>query len=516
MVTTIERPITQTFPKQGRTLYELWPTQAKALRLLGLDPYQSASLPIEELLYGGQAGGGKSHLLRAVGVTVCLRWPGAVIPLFRRSYPELEDSHIRWVQQEIPREIAVYNQVRHELKFANGSSFLFRHANDDAAVLSYLTAEWAGLLIDQAEQFSPYQIQLLRTRVRQPVDAFGGTWRPVIVYSANPGGPAHQYLRDGFVDAGPSETPFEAPENDGGLRRYYLPARLSDNPSLNATDYRRLLQGLPEHLVKAYMEGDWAGVVGAYFSQFRARDLEGEKWHVWTEAEIREHYHLEEDAPFPPESWVKWCGVDGGVRDPWCVIWLTRAPDRRVIAYRETYARGIEIPEQARTIRHIAKEHGEVITRFLADPAMFANRANLSVSDFQVYAREGVPLTRGNNKREQGWRRVSELLSHTLDDCFPQAIFVQGACPQLVKTLPLLMVDELHREDVSSVHGRQDPASPSAIRDDSPDAYRYGITPTALPDPDRTPRPLDTRMPGVSPAQFDPSSLGQTGLVSEF
>jgi hypothetical protein len=75
---------------------------------------------VEELLFGGEAGGGTSALLRAVGVTLCTIWPGAVIPLFRRTYPELEETHIRRIQAEVPRTLATYHNDRHELR--RGSS----------------------------------------------------------------------------------------------------------------------------------------------------------------------------------------------------------------------------------------------------------------------------------------------------------------------------------------------------------------------------------------------------------
>jgi hypothetical protein len=109
-------------------LYTLWPRQQQAMQLLGLGPdWETARQPVEELLFGREAGGGKSALLRAVGVTLCTIWPGAVTPLFRRTYPELEETHIRRIQAEVPRTIATYHHDRHELRFPNGSVLEFRY-----------------------------------------------------------------------------------------------------------------------------------------------------------------------------------------------------------------------------------------------------------------------------------------------------------------------------------------------------------------------------------------------------
>ena len=47
-----------------------------------------------EQLYGGAAGGGKSHLMRAAAIIWAMAIPGLQVYLFRRTYPELLDNHI--------------------------------------------------------------------------------------------------------------------------------------------------------------------------------------------------------------------------------------------------------------------------------------------------------------------------------------------------------------------------------------------------------------------------------------
>lgn len=495
--------------------YDLHPKQAQAARLFGL---LADGLPegeaVEELCYGGQAGGGKSHLWRALAVTVCCMWPGAQVRLFRRTYPELEESHIAWIQREVRPPVATYNQARHNLTFWNGSELGFRHCKDDAAAASYLTAEWAALFVDQAEQFTEFQLRMLRSRVRQPIGKFadsdGGPWRRIIGYSANPGGPSHDYLRTGFrIDSAttPPETVFRAAEDDAGMRRAYLPARLSDNPSLDAEAYRQNLKGLPPHLVEAYLNGDWSVILGAYYRQFHGVDVEGKPWHVWPLAFAKERYRLEPDAPFPPRHWLKWAGCDGGVRDPWCVEYGTRAPDGRVFVYREQYQTRVDPSDQATTILATLRVNEEVLAQINADPNMFTNRANLAVSDAAVYRANGVPLIRGTNSREQGWRRISEFLNEKLDDGYPRLVLIDGAAPQLQRTLPLLLTHPLKREDIDGdTHGRADPESPHSIRDDPADALRYLIMPAAA-QPEEV-RPADVR-PYIE--QRAPAGAGRLG-----
>jgi hypothetical protein len=497
--------------------YRPHPKQWEALSLLGLGNHVPDAIPVqvgedgtpqpqwvEEFLYGGQSGGAKSHLCRAIGVTLCTLYPGTRIPIFRRQYTELEDSHIPWIQQEIRPPVAAYNSQRHELRFANGSVLMFRHCENEQDVYNYLTAEWGGLIVDQAEQFTEFMLRMLRHRVRQPksmVSVHGQPWRPVVFLSANPGGMSHNYLRRGFIQVRVNEaneaiiegaedegapiepgTVFTAPEADGGARRCYLPARLTDNPSLDPEDYRRRLKGLPEHLVSAYLSGDWGLVVGAFFKEWQAADPDGNAWHVWTEKQLRDLYDIPDEIPFPPQEWQKWAGVDGGFNDPWVVLFAAKAPDGRVVVYREFYGRGVSIPKQAAQIKTVAAQNEEKLAGILCDPAMFTRNANLTWSDAQVYADNGVTLTRGTNAREPGWRRVREFLGPLEHDGYPGVVFVAGRCPHLVETLPTLLTDATHHEDIATGAGKKQD-------DHAADCLRYLLGPAAV-----TERETDTQL----------------------
>ena len=241
---------------------------------------------------------------------------------------------------------------------------------------------------------------------------------------------------------------------------------------------------------------------GRYFRSFRPT-VDGQPYHVWPLEKLVERYGLEQGAfpPLPGEAgspgWVLWAGVDAGVRDPWCCLWFARDPSRkRVFVWGEDYHTGVTPYRQAQRMKaRIASiggrwlewwqdhQNGSVIRTRVSgpesarlhldsvrvDPAMFTPRANIGVSDATVYAGVGVPVQKAYNDRVMGWRRVLEWLE-PLDDGLPGLVLVEGACPNLQRTLPRLTADPDDPEDVEE--GQEDHAA---------DALRYGLNPASAP-----------------------------------
>ena len=87
---------------------------------------------------------------------------------------------------------------------------------------------------------------------------------------------------------------------ESGLERVYIPARVSDNLPLHGErpDYIQRLRasGSPE-LVRAWLEGDWSVVTGAFFSEFNMAK------HVIAPFEL-------------PKHWVRFRAMDWGSARP--------------------------------------------------------------------------------------------------------------------------------------------------------------------------------------------------------
>lgn len=435
-----------------RSLYDLHPKQKQVMEVLGLSPdWMNAVDPVEELMFGGQAGGGKSQVLRVIAATLAMLWPGSRVPLFRRTYPELEDTHIAKIRAEWPSELGKYNGERHEFVWANGSVTQFRYAKEEADVYSYNSSEWEALLVDEATHFSEAQLRYLRTRVRSTRPG----WRKIVVYGTNPGSLSHAYFKSQFVDYAVEGSTWVAPKTDGGMRRCFLRSRLDDNPSLDADAYSAMIEGVGDDTLKrALLDGDWDIFSGQFFKEWRRT------------------IHVCE--PFAiPKDWVRWGAVDYGYADPCAVLWLARSPGRdRVVVYREFYQKGLRDEEQAAMIKKMSDE--DHMRFWVLDPSMFNVRGEQArPSIAKTYRGAGLVCMKGSNARLAGWQVVRSNLAHDLEADPPKKPRLQvfSTCLNLIRTIPEQVHDVLHPEDLADRIG----SSSRRTEDHACDSLRYAL-----------------------------------------
>jgi len=215
-----------------------WPHAPTPMQWVALSDY--AKVP--EVLYGGSAGGGKSEYL-LFWASLYASKPDSHVMLFRRTFADLAlDGALldRAKQWWLPRGVR-YESQQHRFVFPSGAtvSFGYLHAQDDR--YRYQGTELTGVGFDEAGQLRPEDMTYLASRVR----AAPGSQVPLgIRYASNPGGPAHDFLKQRFVRGGDPEA-------------VYLPARLTDNPFIDQTEYRRFLARL-DPIERARLEdGDW-------------------------------------------------------------------------------------------------------------------------------------------------------------------------------------------------------------------------------------------------------------------
>lgn len=210
--------------------------------------------PIDDVLFGGARGGGKTDSLLGRALTRSLRYPGLYRGLLlRRTYDELDEVNGR--AHELLDPIgAKWRASRHLWEFPWGGWLKMRFVQRDADASRYQGHSYNDLLIDEAGNFpDPAPIDKLVATLR---DKNGVP--PRMAMSANPGGPGHAWLVQRYIQPSAPGVPFRDPTT--GAHRVYIPSLLTDNPRLLNGDpgyLDRLRRAGPAWLVRAWLLGDW-------------------------------------------------------------------------------------------------------------------------------------------------------------------------------------------------------------------------------------------------------------------
>jgi hypothetical protein len=413
--------------------------QAEAHRLAG---------HVDEFLYGGAAGGGKTDFLLAEVLRDLHRYPGANAGIFRRSYPELSQPGgiIPRLLARIPPAVGAYNGTDHRWRFANGSTLQLGYITSDKDVANYLGAEYLLQAWDQLEAHTEYQYRTLRSRLRIGAALERAGAKPRSIASANPGGRGHAWVRRRWVNAPPMVVwqPRRSEEEPTPGTRCFVPARLDDNPHLDA-GYAARLEALPPAKRRAWRYGDWDALEGQRFGQFR-RDV-----HVVDPGQV----------VIPLAGVSKGLGIDYGGAAPFCALWGALLGDSLVV-YREVYRAGLTPRQQAERI--LAAEApgerapGRPLPAWL-DPSTWTRSPDAPTvetvgtvpppgSIARTYHDAGVAVRKANNHRVAGAAAIDDLLT-IREDGWPR-LFILSTCVNLIRTLPELQRSERDPDDVDT------------------------------------------------------------------
>jgi len=448
---------------------------------LELQPKQSeAFLTLAtELLYGGAAGGGKSHFMRVAAIFWCLAIPGLQVYLFRRKMPDLIKNHFEGptsflallsplIKRKKARFISSGTDPR--IAFSNGSAIHLCHCQHEKDMYNYQGAEIHVLIIDELTMFTESVYRFLRNRVRMTnlviPDQFHGQF-PKIVCGSNPGNVGHTWVKGMFVSAAPHGKIWRTPKDEGGMLRQYIPARLEDNPKLLEVDpgYENRLNGLgSEALVRAMREGDWDIVAGGALD-----DVWDYSIHV-----IKNDDHFE-----IPIGWRIDRSFDWGSSKPFSIGWWAESdgnalPDGRcwpkgtLFRVREWYGwngkanQGCKMvsEEIATGIIEREKEFGWEgrVRPGPADAAIFAVMDGKSIAE-KMSVSAGKPLfypcDKGPGSRVNGLDllRTAFKSSLSLREGVPMetpGIFFFDNCVHAIRTIPVVPRDQNKTDDVDT------------------------------------------------------------------
>jgi phage terminase large subunit len=391
------------------------------------------------IAYGGARGGGKSWAARRKAVLLALNYPGIQILLIRRTLKDLRKNHELPLMSEL-KDIAKYSAQNKEFHFPNGAMICLGYCDTENDVLQYQGQSYDVIFMEEATQFTEFQIDCL-TESNRRSPTMRGDFTSRMYYTCNPGGPGHARIKRLFIDHDYKAS--ERPEDYD-----FIPSSVYENDYLmqNDPDYVRTLENLPEARRKAMLYGDWDAFEGQYFDEFK-RDI-----HVIEPISI-------------PDDWRRYITIDYGL-DMLAAYWIAVNSQGKAHVYKEKY--------QEMTT--------EKIYQRLAPPDLWNRRQETGKSAADLFRENGVSLVKANNNRIQGWYNLKEWLKPYEDEQGIKTahLVIFKTCANIIRCLPLLQHDEKDPNDVANephelTHG--------------PDAIRYFIAGRPKPNMQRKPDP---------------------------
>lgn len=406
-----------------------------------LQPKQREALSKSEitpvLFYGGSKGSGKSHLIRAREILRRLKYPNSKGLIVRKTYPELLANHIRPFFKEYPQTKDWFNKAEKTIYWPNGSTTEFSYLRSTDDVYTYQGREYDDMGVDEVTQHEWEVIQVLRSSLRTTIKGMN----PTMLLTGNPGGIGHQAVKRIFID-----RDFIGNEKPSDFD--FVQAFVQDNKALLDADpeYVDRLKDLPEHLVKAYLYGDWNIFAGQAFS------------------ELSKEIHLIE--PFTPDKDTKYfAGYDWGFSHPFAFVLMFITKDRKIYVKNAVSAHNKRIDEQARLIKNIV---GDKHLNVYAGTDIWAKRGGPTMVQELRQELPNLNFIQANTDRVQGVAQLRKLIAvHNKD----AGLKIFNNARVVYDNLASMQYDDKKPEDVLKID-----ANESGVGgDDIFDAIRYGV-----------------------------------------
>jgi hypothetical protein len=413
------------------------------------------------LLALGTRGTGKSTVLRWDAIIRCLMFPNFRALILRRKIPELRTSHLAFIDQEMfnlggEKNGFVYLSTVMEAKFPNGSVLKFSHCEKLADVMNYLSSEWGFIGFDELSTFPLEMFLPISAAARAKQDA---PYKAVVRAGSNTLGIGSAWMRQWFGD------PLHGVEKAVDYSEYpdYNPADyevqyswMDGNRHINQTEYVKRLKSMPEHIRKSWLELEFI-TEGAYFTEFKKKrfidDETQEPWHCIQSIPTMVVNGVRQNLLDIP--WIKvYRSVDWGYHpDPAVCHWHLVLPNGRKITFREETWKRTLAKDVALAIKRITNNLGigRVVETY-CDPKMFVKDGSDPFSIADKFEQNGVPLTPSQNDRELYGYAVQEMLATIVEDDgkqYPSWQIVEKACPELVRTLPILQMDATNPKKIA-------------------------------------------------------------------
>jgi phage terminase large subunit len=409
-----------------------------------------------ETFYGGAKGGGKSGGLRRILLIRRFKYPKSHGVIFRRTYEELYNNHIKKLFEEYPMLQEYWSAEHKTINIPNGSTLKFAYCQYEMDLGKHQGQEYNDLAIDEAGEWPESMYTTLKGSNRSSVPGI----KPRLLLTGNPGGIGHGWLKRLFVDR-------KYRDKERAEDYAFVQAKVEDNAALmdNDPDYVRKLESNPNlALRKAYRDGDWNVFAGQYFAQ------------------ASREKHVIRGFPIP-DHWNRFGAYDYGFNHPASFGYFATDEDGNVYLYRRILKRKTMVEDFVRELKKFpdTKKLYPIVAghdcwtirgtlRDEAQPPTIADQfASYNEKDPKDY---GLLLKKAVIDRIQGAAQVRAYMAWEGKPKLKPRFFVFEEAQDVFECLARMIHNPDKLEDVLKVDASENDALSG---DDDYDMTRYGL-----------------------------------------
>lgn len=384
--------------------------------------------------YGGARGGGKSWALRMKLIRMCLKHAGLSCLILRRTFPEVYENQVQYIEQDLDPLISAKGSVRvkhdhtnHVFTFPNGSRIKYGYCACEKDAQQYQGQSYDVIGLDEATHFTEAVFNMLTPCIR------GNENLPKRMYlTCNPGGVGHEWVKRLFIDK-------QYKEGEVAEDYVFISAKYTDN-RYNGPQYAKMLNSLTEDLRRAWRDGEWDVFVGQYFPEWDESAISVDRFTV-------------------PQAWITTLSIDYGL-DCFAPIWYATNENGTSYIIKGAEIKNCLVSDAAKFIKQTEIELGIADRRIrrLAPPDLWHRTGQTGRSTIDMFCENGIVFSKSDNNREAGWMAIKEMLEDGSLRMF------RGAAPELNRCMRLLQYDDKKANDVCN--------EPHDITH-SPDSLRY-------------------------------------------
>ena len=397
--------------------------------------------------------------------------------MFRRSTVSSEDA-IERSKDIYGRLGGTFNEQSKKWRMPNGGRVAFAYLDRMADANEYQGRNVTDAWVEEVGQYPG----------PEPIDRLFGVLRsahgvPVqLILTGNPGGSGQHWIKSRYRLAPfPRRSIVLTRKLPTGARHNVavIPSRIQDNRILLEADpgyIDRLHMVGSDALVRAWLEGDWSAVEGAFFD-------------CWSQKNVI--------APFAvPDRWIRFRSADWGSYSPFSIGWWAvvqddyrhvdgpQLPRGALVRYREWYgsvdpangSKGLKWTAEQVADGIISRERGDPRLSYgVLDPSAFAQDGGPSIAErmnrrlqevrmpaFREADNKRVSMRDGKMKRGPmgGWDAMRQRI---VGENGKPMIYCFSTCVASIRTIPVLQHDPARAEDLDTT-----------AEDHAADDWRYG------------------------------------------